>query len=78
MRGGRRDGRRGRLFQCKERRRKGSGGMSEGSLMAVLYKVYMMELAERLKKKCEEERVIPQNQTGGVQERNGYNRQYLC
>lgn len=33
--------------------------------MAVLYKIYMMGLAERLKKECEEKRVIPQNQGSG-------------
>lgn len=37
------------------------GGMT---LMAVLYKVYVMELTERLREECEAKRVIPQNQTG--------------
>jgi len=34
------------------------------TLMAVLYKMYMMGLAERLREECEAKRVIPQNQTG--------------
>jgi len=33
------------------------------TLMAVLYKVYMMGLVERLREGCKAKRVIPQNQT---------------
>lgn len=34
------------------------------TLITALYKIYLMVLAERIKKDCEEKRIIPQNQTG--------------
>lgn len=36
----------------------------EVTLMTVLYKIYMMVLAERVRKECEGKGMIPQNQTG--------------
>lgn len=32
--------------------------------MTALYKIYLMVLTERIKKDCEEKRIIPQNETG--------------
>lgn len=49
-------------------RKKGKGKKTEDykgiTLMAVLYKIYLMVLTERIRIDCEKKKVIPQNQTG--------------
>lgn len=44
--------------------------------MSTLYKIYLRVLAERIKKKCEDKRVIPQNQR--VQGGDGHCGQHIC
>jgi len=48
------------------------------TLMAALYKVYLMVLAEKLKTECEDKMVIPENRTGFRKSMGTIDNIYIC